>query len=241
VLLRGLGRSKEHWGPFLDRFRAAFSPVLAPDLPGAGVRHGVASPASVGEVLASVRAELGGGGPRWLVGLSLGGMVVDAWTRAHPGEVAGAVLINTSVGGLARPWQRVRPAAARQILVAIATTDPLARERRIYHLTSNRPERTAITVPGWAALAQRQPVSRANVLRQLLAAARHRAGPPSPAPTLILASTQDRLVDPACSRALAAHLGAPLQEHPTAGHDLPLDEPDWVVDRIREWEAAQAR
>jgi pimeloyl-ACP methyl ester carboxylesterase len=79
-------------------------------------------------------------------------------------------------------------------------------------------------------------VSRRNVIRQLVAAANYRgAAPTAKIPILVLTSTEDRLVDPACSRALAAHLGAPVREHPTAGHDLPLDDPDWVVDRIREW------
>jgi hypothetical protein len=26
-----------------------------------------------------------------------------------------------------------------------------------------------------------------------------------------------------------------LREHPTAGHDLPLDDPDWVIGEIAQW------
>jgi pimeloyl-ACP methyl ester carboxylesterase len=233
VLLRGLSRSREHWGDFLARFQAAFpgDRVETPDLPGAGALHRTRSPATVAGLLAAVRVE----GPVWVVGLSLGGMVAQEWLRAHPGEVAGAVLINTSAGGLSAPWRRMRPAALGRILATAATPNALARERRIYALTSNRPERAEGIVPGWAAIAERQPVTRANAVRQLLAAARFRAGAARTAPILILTSQEDHLVHPDASRALAAHLHATLQEHSTAGHDLPLDDPDWVVARIRGW------
>lgn len=58
----------------------------------------------------------------------------------------------------------------------------------------------------WIALRRRHPVSTANALRQLAAAARFRlpARRP-PLPMLVLGGRRDALVDPHCSRALAAH------------------------------------
>ena len=53
-------------------------------------------------------------------------------------------------------------------------------------------------------------------------------------PLTVLASNGDRLCSPIASRRLAARLGAPLHVHPTAGHDLPLDDPDWVIARMCE-------
>jgi len=64
--------------------------VETPDLPGAGALHEVRSPPTVPALRAAVRA---GAGPRWLLGLSLGGMIAHEWARAHPGEIAGAVLM----------------------------------------------------------------------------------------------------------------------------------------------------
>jgi hypothetical protein len=32
-------------------------------------------------------------------------------------------------------------------------------------------------------------------------------------------------------------VGGVFQEHPTAGHDLPLDAPDWVIERVSAWQA----
>ena len=77
-----------------------------------------------------------------------------------------------------------------------------------------------------------------NGLRQLLAAARYRASPVAPgARTLLLGSQHDQLVSSACSRAIAKAWGLPLHVHPSAGHDLPLDDPQWVIDEVLRWVA----
>jgi hypothetical protein len=83
---------------------------------------------------------------------------------------------------------------------------------------------------------QQCPVSRANALRQLIAAARYRAPTHEPATgILLLGSTHDALVNSLCSKALAEAWQVPLALHPTAGHDLPLDDPQWVAREIGEW------
>ena len=56
-----------------------------------------------------------------------------------------------------------------------------------------------------------------------------------PVPVLVLGSAKDRLVDPNCSIQLARQANLPLKMHPDAGHDLPLDDPQWVVKSIKEW------
>jgi pimeloyl-ACP methyl ester carboxylesterase len=237
ILLRGLGRSREHWGDFVGRFRAAVpgASVETIDLPGCGERAGERAPLTVAATLAAVRDQPGR--PVSLLGLSLGGMVAYEWARRHPDEVRAAVVINTSLGGLSPPWRRLRLSAAATIAGIVATGDPLARERRVVALTSRRPDLAEVTAGAWAELSRRHPVRRAAVLRQLLAAARYRPGPLAhPLPLLVLAGAGDRLVDPACTRALAAATpGATLREHPDAGHDLPLDDPGWVSDAVVGW------
>jgi pimeloyl-ACP methyl ester carboxylesterase len=70
----------------------------------------------------------------------------------------------------------------------------------------------------------------------LLAAARYRAPRQAPGlPILLLASQHDKLVDSRCSQALAAAWRCPLEMHPTAGHDLPLDDPHWVAQQVLGW------
>jgi pimeloyl-ACP methyl ester carboxylesterase len=79
-------------------------------------------------------------------------------------------------------------------------------------------------------------VSRVNVIRQLAAAARYQAPAGAPLmPVLLLAGAGDRLVSPRCSEALARQWSAPLAVHPTAGHDLPLDDGAWVAGQVKGW------
>ena len=72
--------------------------------------------------------------------------------------------------------------------------------------------------------------------RQLLAAARfHPPKEKLALPILLLNGASDQLVSPHCSRALADAWGLELRAHPTAGHDLTLDEPEWVLEQLRSW------
>jgi pimeloyl-ACP methyl ester carboxylesterase len=74
----------------------------------------------------------------------------------------------------------------------------------------------------WTDWRRAHPVSRANALRQLLAAMRYRAPRRvPPVPLLLLSGAADGLVHPACSAAVARAWRLPMAVHPDAGHDLP--------------------
>jgi predicted alpha/beta hydrolase family esterase len=51
----------------------------------------------------------------------------------------------------------------------------------------------------------------------------------------MLASSADRLVDASCTLQLAERWGSAMALHPTAGHDLPLDDGPWVVGQVEKW------
>jgi pimeloyl-ACP methyl ester carboxylesterase len=88
----------------------------------------------------------------------------------------------------------------------------------------------------WVSYARDCPVSRSNILRQLQAAITYRAKPTPPRiPAILLAGQQDRLVNVKCSLRLADRWNAPIKLHSTAGHDLPLDDGEWVAHQIKEW------
>lgn len=239
VLLRGLTREARHWGDFAAQLRALQpgAPVIALDLPGNGALQAQRSPASVPAMAAHCRAALqalGVAPPYRVLAMSLGAMVAVAWAHAQPRELAAAVLINTSLRPFGAFHQRLRPSQYATLLrLVLSDADAAERERRILAMTSRRcfeeAERNAL-LGAWTAWRRESPVSRANALRQLLAAARFRAPQSHPAvPMLVLASTHDALVDPHCSRRLAQAWALPIAEHPTAGHDLPLDDGPWVA------------
>jgi pimeloyl-ACP methyl ester carboxylesterase len=243
VFLRGLTREARHWGDFPDRFRAAFAGapgevhIVTPDLPGNGRRHAESSPSRVEAMMEACRHELRQSGrppPYHLLAFSLGGMVAVAWAVRHPEECRAAVLLNTSLRPYSPFHQRLRW-RAWPTLLGLLVAGGEARERAILRLTSTRAAELGAVLPDWTAWARECPVSRRNALRQLLAAARFSAPEAPPIPLLLLAGSGDRLVDPRCSRGLARAWGARFAAHPTAGHDLPLDDGDWVAEQVRAW------
>lgn len=241
LLLRGLTRESRHWGDFPEVFQAACpeAEVICLDLPGNGVLHRQDSPADVLAMAEHCRGQLrqrGIVGPVHLLAMSLGAMVAVAWAAAHPEEIAGAVLINTSLRPFNPFYRRLRPRSYGCLLRFLWPGDSAAvAEARILSLTSKRVAAPEL-VAAWAAYRREQPVALANALRQLLAAVRYRAPVAAPAiPLLVLASRGDQLVDPACSRRLARLWQTAFAEHPDAGHDIPLDDGPWVAEQIRAW------
>ena len=235
VLLRGLARGCHHWGGFAGQLQQALpqARVVTPDLAGNGERHGERSPVHVTAAVADLRRcllEQQIAPPYRLLGLSLGGMLALQWLNDYPAEVDSAVVINSSHAGLSRWYWRLRPAAAARLLLA-ASLPPPASERLILPLVMNR------GLPaGWLQqcirLAQAQPVGAANVLRQVRLA-RSFAGDLSIAPhkVLLLASRADRLAAARCSERLASRYHFALALHASAGHELTMDAPDWVIEQ----------
>ena len=164
-------------------------------------------------------------------------MVAVAWATHHPEELLGCVLINTSLRPLNPLYQRLRVQNYASLLcLAFFARSAQRRERTILRLTSRHFCSSAQVLGQWLSFARENPVSRGNALRQLLAAARFRAPREKPLPPLlILSSREDALVDSRCSRQIAASWQSPLVEHPSAGHDLALDDGHWVASQVRRW------
>lgn len=238
VLLRGLMREQRHWGDFPQRLARALpdAAIVTPDLPGNGQRHHLRSAGRVIDSVESCRADLRARGlapPYRLLALSLGGMVAVEWASRYPGEIAGAVLVNTSMRPYSRFYERLRWQNYAAIVGLLLRGGAERQERLILRLTSNDAAVRAALLPRWLDYQRDHPVTRANALRQLWSAARYRAPAARPTvPLLILSGGGDRLVDPACSRRLADAWDAEHHQHPSAGHDLPLDDGDWVARTI---------
>jgi pimeloyl-ACP methyl ester carboxylesterase len=241
VLLRGLTREAGHWGPFLGEMQQALpaANVVPVDLPGAGALCQQRCPLHVPAMVDACRVQLVARGlapPYRVLGLSLGGMVASAWASRWPAELQACVLVNTSLRPFSPATARLRLARWPTLVRLLLPGNPQRAEQAILRLTSNAPERHAARVDEWVAIRQARPVTTANALRQLLAAARHRHdGPPPAVPVLVVSSARDGLVDPGCSHALATAWNVPHAIHPDAGHDLPLDDGPWLAARVAEW------
>ena len=244
IFLRGLTRSSRHWAGFVAEFEAALSVrVLALDLPGNGDLWQQRSPATVAQMARWCHGELQRRGiqaPVGVLAMSLGGMVAAEWALQQPHAVRELVLVNTSMRPFNPFWQRLRPASLLCLVkLALKGAPPQVWEREILRLTTNHPRQDVLQ--SWCAERVQRPVSGRNALRQLLAAARYRAAPQGPAmPTLVLSGAGDQLVSPQCSESLAGQWRAGLQVHPTAGHDLSLDDGPWVAAAVQHWQHSRA-
>jgi pimeloyl-ACP methyl ester carboxylesterase len=242
ILLRGLTREAGHWGGFISRLHNEFpgSRFYPIDLPGSGLSYQEASPCAISEVTGKVR-ELANHkgylqGRVLLLAVSLGGMVAWDWLLRYPDEVAGVVLINSSLAGISPFYRRLRWQSYEYLARIVCEKNPYRRELKIVQLISNCKEKHRIIAEEWGAIQKIRPVSGLNAVRQLIAAARYRPGLAKPAsPVLLLNSSGDRLVSPCCSRLISQHLSLPLATHPWAGHDICQDDPAWVIRRLDAW------
>ncbi|PJJ17493.1 pimeloyl-ACP methyl ester carboxylesterase [Janthinobacterium sp. 67] len=242
VLLRGLMREQRHWGSFPATLARALpgASIVTPDLPGNGMRHAQDSATRVADMVEACRQELQTRGipaPYHLLALSLGGMVAVEWASRYPQEIARCVLINTSMRPFNPFYRRLRWQNYGALLRQLLLGDGRSQESLILRLTSRRHAHgNPALLADWLSYQQQYPVSRRNALRQLLSAARYRAPASRPAmPVLVMAGAQDQLVDHRCSQRLARAWQADCLIHGDAGHDLPLDEGQWVAQSVARW------
>jgi len=244
VLLRGLMRESRHWGtfPLLFKNGVGAQHVVTLDFPGNGSLLAQNSPTSVAGMAKNCRMQLqqlGYKPPYCVLALSLGAMVAVVWNELYPAELEKMVLINTSLSPYNPFYQRLRPEKYPALISHLLFGSIAQRESLILRLTSNlknRSEHRQAIMDQWTAYAQEYPVTRANILRQLRAAASYIAAPAAPSsPVLLLAGQQDQLVNVKCSITLARRWHCPVRIHPTAGHDLPLDDGAWVTQQVKAW------
>ncbi|MGR9114534.1 MAG: alpha/beta fold hydrolase [Gammaproteobacteria bacterium] len=242
VLLRGMLREQRHWGDFLTCLRQKLPrySLITVDIPGNGLLCDQKSPNTIRKITESVRKQVkpyAENGPLALVAISMGGMIALDWMDRAPHEIASAVLINTSVRSYAPFYRRLRW-RNYAFLPLLFWSNPSKREQIILSLTSNRHGDDIHLLKLWQEWQRQHPVTRQNVLRQLLAASTYKIMRKPEPPTLLIGSRSDRLVDYRCGKALAAAWHTAYLEHPSAGHDLPLDEPQWLADQIGSWLAS---
>ncbi len=236
--LRGLVRESAHWSGFLEFFHREFPnwKIVALDLPGCGSRHKERSPLSIDEIVERLRQEFlqKRTENNFFFAISLGAMVGFHWLQKYEDDFVGAVFGNTSMKGLSPLTHRLQPAQWGKILGLFFTSDTRKIERTILEITSENTARFSELEVSWEKIQQSRPVTKGNALRQLIAAATYSPNSHRPkAQVLILNGAKDQLVSPKCSAAIAKKWNVPLEIHPAAGHDITLDEPTWVLQKIK--------
>ena len=165
--------------------------------------------------------------------LSLGGMVAWEWMLQYPDDIHDAILINSSLATLNPFYERLRWQCYPKLAQIVCQPNSFKRELAIVKLVSNLEDQHEKIAAQWGQIQRSHPVSRKNTLRQIIAAAHYAPGPDKPIPpVLLLNSSGDRLVAPDCSRSISKHWSIPLTSHPWAGHDLCIDDAEWVIAQL---------
>lgn len=241
ITLRGLGRENEHWSSFLDNLSKQkwCDKISAIDMPGNGRFHKISSPASIAEFaeflhlekMREVKSD-----KVLIIAISMGGMVAIEYANIYPEHVAGLVLINTSSGDLSSPIERLKPNAFLKFFEILKSQNEELREKAILEMVSNNNVRQSEVLSTWIKIAKDRPVSAFNLLKQLIASGTFKAKKKRPScQTLILTSQGDQMVNFRSSEKLAAEWAAPIEIHASAGHELVLDDENWVIERINSW------
>lgn len=242
VWIRGLARESGHWGPFVEQFQNAFPDrkVHFLDLPGAGENRNMAPPLTIEEMLPTLRSQFKDkipAGKAHFLTLSMGAMLGMEWMHKYPEDMHSLVLMNSSSKTHSPFHCRMRWNAYPEFVKALLTSSLRKREMTILKLISNREEVHEEMASIWTRVAQQRPMKVSAFFRQLTAAGRYSppAQYPASIPVLLLVGLGDRLVEPRCSFDLAKTYMWQIKSHPWAGHDLPIDDPEWVINALREW------
>ncbi len=232
ILIRGLIRGSFHWHTFPKKLAATFpnDTVHVFDLPGNGRRNKERSPLSLDEYTDDLRFQARRLERIHIIAISLGGMIALDWLVHHPDEVESAFIMNTSLGDTGPFYKRLNyinyPKIAKSFFSDLET-----REKMILEMTSNNLKEHAAVLPEYIALARQFPVERINFVRQLIVAGKTRYNPALERYKKLnfVVSTNDRLVHSENTLNLSQRLNLAPKIHPWAGHDLTLDDPDFMV------------
>jgi pimeloyl-ACP methyl ester carboxylesterase len=241
ILIRGLARGVGHWTDFPERLKRAFpnDHFELLEIPGNGAIYKEKSPTTIGQMVESLREQsqfIRQGKKVNIFAISLGAMVATAWADRYPTEIDNLILTNSSSAKHSKFYERLKPENYLKmtgLFLGFKTRYSIEdMEREILKMTTNSSERRDYALPIWTHESVIHPIGIQNFFRQLLAANHYVFPIEAPAPTILLASENDHFVNVSCSKSLAKSWSCPIDIHPWAGHDLPLDDPDWVIQHL---------
>ncbi len=231
IWLRGLIRWKDHWGDFTEEFKKQFpnDEILLLDLPGFGDFYQEDCPKSMEQIIDHLDKRVDWTqGKYHILAFSLGAMVAAQWASRRPSQIEKMFLINTS-DKRSPFYERFHLRNFWLLSSRIVHTEAKFVETGVINIISNRPEVRKKYLSSFIQAFLKSPFKRHNFLRQLRVASKARFPLSSPVPTVFMNSTADRLVSYKCSERIAKDWGSTLETHHQSGHDLTLDDPQWVL------------
>lgn len=241
VLLRGLVREKRHWGDFPRLLKEAIPQlnIILPEIQGVGEFADMISPSNFDEMISFMRNQILEdlqNEDTIILAISLGGMIAKRWTELHPEDFSKMILLNTSFKGINPLFNRLQPSALIKFLKIFMTGSLEKREEQIVQLVSNEKDNHAGLVEDWIKIQNDAPVKKQSFVNQIRAALSFTPSKKRPQiPVMILAGIGDRLCHYKSSLKLHNIWGGSIHLHETAGHDLPSDDPQWLINKVKKF------
>lgn len=238
ILLRGLARGIGHWGAFAQKIQEHFpnDKFEFIDLPGNGSRNQETSPLKISDYVKDLRAHsqfVKNKEKFNILAVSLGAMITVEWMREFPLEVQRAYLICTSSNGLSPFYHRFQPINLwKGLPLLTAHSKAELWEKTILGMITNNQERRESEILAMIAYSERYPVRLENLARQMTAASQYRFPKEAPGDIRLLGSYGDRLVSSNCTLSIGKAWGLKPEMHSWAGHDLPIDDPQWLLEHL---------
>lgn len=240
LLLRGLAREERHWGdfPHMIEKQIPHAKVHFLELPGVGKKAHIEAFSQIKDYTNQLREEwlelqIKNPEPWGIIAISMGGMIGMDWCNRFPHDLSTLVLVNSSAGNLSSPHHRFSPLAMGTVLKLFFREDYEEREEAILKLTTNMLKIEKDLVQRYASYSADTPIRRSSFIKQMIAASRFKVPEELSQNLLILAAKKDRLASYKCSKSIAKHFNKKLYLHDQAGHDLPMDDPQWIIDHLK--------
>lgn len=245
-LIRGLGREQRHWGADFPKILQAKLPgfkLVYIDLPGFGDQYQKASPLSVEKIAKEildrkVLKEYEGYKEKYILGLSLGGMVSIQLLWLRPDFFTGVIVMNSSQKHKTPISQRFSLSLAWKALYGSLVASTKQRESIIYDMTINSDVKLKSEfVKKGEGFYNSASYTKINFLRQLIAGSSFslKGWRGSGKKGLVLTSYADKMVSWKASKGISELLSWPILINNNAGHDLSFDEPAWICNKVEEF------
>lgn len=243
VGLRGLTRGNIHWGVFPDVLKKVMPQIhfLTLEMAGNGTRSQEISHVDPAQAVEDLRHQLQDfkkthpeftSARLHVLAISLGGMLALKWAEMYPGEIDDLVVVNSSLNQLSPFYKRLNPKNYMRIFKTLGFGSVPQQEELILRLTSNDFSQTSRHLPSFIQAGEKNKFQLANFFRQLMLASRIKIEKSVSLRPVFICSEKDRLVSCRCSEDLKNYFSGDLYSNPLAGHDLALDDPSWLAEKI---------
>ena len=235
LFIHGFPLNRGAWSHQVEAFKSRYR-VIVPDLRGFGESGSSKGPVSMDRFAEDIwaLAQHLGLGPTILAGHSMGGYVALAIARTYPAMLRGLALVGTKAG-----MDSAEAASARRL-----TAEKVQQEGTSVVVDAMAPKMlSASDIEGHKAASVRACMAPANS-EGIIGALLGMAGRPDAhdvldkirVPTLVIAGSDDSIIPPSESEALAKAIpDAQLRIIPRAGHLVALDQGDAFNEAMQEW------